>query len=191
MQNPLDEAVERLRADFPGKSRSWIRRAILRLEDVRELKSGLYLVEGRRDLGDWNPFYHVWLSEREGRWYCTCYFSHFGLTRMKGVCTHVAAVMLYRRYKRALERLERRRVYVAEGEVECRGRVEASGELYVRPVVDRLDLTFYVNPKYKILVVSNERRILVKCNGLEVLEVEGEEVPLATARFLVERWRER
>ena len=32
----------------------------------------------------------------------------------------MAAVMLYRRYKKALEKAERRRVYVAEGEAECR-----------------------------------------------------------------------
>ncbi|MEM1606129.1 MAG: SWIM zinc finger family protein, partial [Fervidicoccaceae archaeon] len=116
-----------LRQDFPGKSRSWIKRAIMRLGDVRELKSGLYLVEGRRELGDWKPLYQVWYSERDGKWYCTCYFSHFGFARQRDICTHVAAVLLYRRYKKALEKAERRRVYVAEGEVECRGRLSANG----------------------------------------------------------------
>ena len=190
-RDPLREAVERLRADFPGKSRSWIRRAILRLGDVRELKSGLYIVEGRRELGDWKPLYQVWFSEKEGRWYCTCYFSTFGFARQRDICTHVAAVLLYRRYKKALEKAERRRVYVAEGEVECKGRVEANGELHVKPAVGRVDLTFFASPKYKVLVISDVRRIVVKCNGLEVLELEGEEVPLATAKFLVERFYER
>ena len=190
-RDPLREAVERLRQDFPGKSRSWIRRAIMRLGDVRELKSGLYLVEGRRELGDWKPLYQVWYSEREGRWYCTCYFSQFGFARQRDICTHVAAVLLYRRYKKALEKAERRRVYVAEGEVECKGRVEANGELHLKPAVGRVDLTFFASPKYKVLVVSNTRRIVVKCNGFEVLELEGEEVPLATAKFLVERFYEK
>ena len=190
-RDPLREAVERLRADFPGKSRSWIKRAILRLGDVRELKSGLYLVEGRRELGDWKPLYQVWFSEKEGRWYCTCYFSTFGFARQRDICTHVAAVMLYRRYKKALEKAERRRVYVAEGEVECRGRIEASGELHLKPAVGRVDLTFYASPKYKILVVSDVKRIVVKCNGFEVLELEGEEVPLAAARVIAERWHGR
>lgn len=104
---------------------------------------------------------------------------------------HVAAVMLYRRYKKALEKAERKRVYVAEGEVECKGRIEANGELHIKPAVDRVDLTFFANPKYKILVVSEMRRIVVRCSGYEILELEGEEVPLATAKFLVERFYER
>ncbi|AFA40283.1 hypothetical protein Pogu_2256 [Pyrobaculum oguniense TE7] len=111
--------MERLRADLPGKSRSWIKRAIMRLGDVKELKSGLYLVGGRRELGDWKPLYQVWFSEKESRWYCTCYFSHLGFACQRDVCTHVAAVLLYRRYKKALEKAERRRVYVAEGEVDA------------------------------------------------------------------------
>lgn len=36
----------------------------MRLGDVRELKFGLYLVEGRRELCDWKPLYQVWYSER-------------------------------------------------------------------------------------------------------------------------------
>lgn len=99
--------------------------------------------------------------------------------------------MLYRRYKKALEKAERRRVYVAEAEVECRGRLSANGELYAKPAAERVDLTFYASPRYKILVISITRRIVVKCNGLEVLELVGEEVPLATAKFLVERWHGR
>nr|WP_287070463.1 SWIM zinc finger family protein [Pyrobaculum sp.] len=188
-RDPLREAVERLRQDFPGKSHSWMRRALLRLGDVREVREDLYLVEGRRGLGDWRPLYQVWFSEKEGKWYCTCYFSTFGLRRKKDICTHVAAVLLYRRYKKALERLERRRVYVAEAEVECRQRIAADGEVYVKPVGAR-DLTFYANPRYRVLVISNTRRIVVKCGSYEVAEVEGEEVPLATAKFLAERFYE-
>ena len=190
-RDPMREAITKLREDFPGKSWSWIKRAVLRLGDVREIRDGLYLVEGRRELGDWKPLYQVWYSEREGRWYCTCYFSTFGIRRKRDICTHAAAVMLYRRYKKALEKAERRRVYVAEGEVECKGRVEANGELHIKPAVDKVDLTFYASPRYKILVVSNVKRIVVKCNGLEVLEIEGEEVSQATARFLVERFYEK
>ena len=95
------------------------------------------------------------------------YFSTFGVVRQHGIRTHVAAVTLYRRYKRALERAERRPVYVAE--VECRGKLEADGELHAKPAVTKMDLTFYVSPKYKILVISNTRRIVVKCSGYEGL----------------------
>ncbi|MEM1638013.1 MAG: hypothetical protein QW247_09925 [Pyrobaculum sp.] len=187
----LDAALEELRSLFPGKSKSWLRKAVLRLGDVKEGRDGSYQVEGKRELGDWKPVYLVWYSEEDGRWHCSCYFSHFGFARQRDVCTHVAAVMLYRRYKKALEKAERRRVYIAEGEVECRGRLEANGELYAKPAAERVDLTFYTSPKYKILVISNTRRIVVKCNGFEILEIEGEEVPLATAKFLVERWHGR
>jgi hypothetical protein len=190
-EDPLRRAVESLSSTFPGKSRSWIRRALLRLGDVREVRENLYLVYGRRDLGDWKLQYQVWFSEREGRWYCTCYASAFGFRRRKEICTHIAAVMLYRRYRKALQRLENKRVYVVEAEVECRGRLEADGELYAKPLVEKsgktAKLTFFVNPKYRIVVVSAHRRIAVKCSGHVIYEAEGEEVPLAVAKFLVER----
>jgi hypothetical protein len=190
-QDPLRRAVESLSSTFPGKSRSWIRRAILRLGDVKEVRENLYLVQGRRELGDWKHMYQVWYSEREGRWHCTCYASAFGFRRRKEICTHIAAVMLYRRYRKALEKLENKRVYVVEAEVECRGRLEADGELYVKPLVEKsggvAKLTSFVSPRYRIVVVSAHRRITVKCSGHVIYEAEGEEVPLAVAKFLVEK----
>ncbi|MGC8584340.1 MAG: hypothetical protein ACP5MH_11545 [Thermoproteus sp.] len=185
--DPLRRAVEALRADFPGKSSSWIRRALLRLGDVREVREDLYVVEGRRELGDWKPLYQVWWSEAEGRWLCTCYYTQFGLRRRKDICTHVAAVMLFRRYKRALEGVQRRRVYVAEAVVECRQKITANGELYLKPVGAR-DLAFFASPRYRVFVISEARRIVVKCGSRVVVEAEGEEVPLATAKFLAERY---
>jgi hypothetical protein len=190
-EDPLRRAVESLSSNFPGKPRSWIRRALLRLGDVKEVRENLYLVQGRRELGDWKPLYQVWFSEREGRWLCTCYASAFGFRRRREICTHIAAVMLYRRYRKALEKLENRRVHVVEAEVECPGRLEADGELYVRPLVEKsggvAKLTSFANPKYRIVVVSAHRYITVKCSGHVIYEAEGEEVPLAVARFLVER----
>jgi len=194
LHNPLKRAVESLRDLFPGKSYSWIRRAVLRLGDIKEVREDLYVVYGRRELGDWKPLYQVWFSEREGRWLCTCYFNQFGFRRRKEICTHVAAVMLFRRYRRAVERAENRRVYVAELEVECPGRLDATGELYVKPVVETTGnvakLTSFARPRYRVVVVSAFRRIVVRCAGYVVLEAEGEEVPLAVARYLVERLRE-
>jgi hypothetical protein len=190
-EDPLRRAVESLRENFPGKSYSWIKRALLRLGDVREVRENLYLVYGRRELGDWKPLYQVWFSEGEGRWLCTCYASAFGFRRRREICTHIAAVMLYRRYRKALQQLENRRVYVVEAEVECRGRLEADGELHVKPLVEKsggvAKLTFFASPRYRIVVISTHRRITVKCSGHVIYEAEGEEVPLAVARFLVER----
>jgi len=190
-EDPLRRAVESLREDFPGKSRSWIRRALLRLGDVKEVRENLYLVYGRRELGDWKLQYQVWFSEREGRWLCTCYASAFGFRRRREICTHIAAVMLYRRYRKTLEKLENKRVYVVEAEVECRGRLEADGELYVKPLVEKsggvAKLTSFASPKYRIVVVSAHRRIAVRCSSHVIYEAEGEEVPLAVAKFLVEK----
>jgi len=190
-QDPLRRAVESLSSTFPGKSRSWIRRAILRLGDVKEVRENLYLVYGRRELGDWKPLYQVWFSEREGRWLCTCYLSAFGFRRRREICTHIAAVMLYRRYRKALQRLENKRVYVVEAKVECRGRLEADGELYAKPLVEKsggvAKLTSFASPRYRIVVISAHRRITVKCSGHVIYEAEGEEVPLAVAKFLVEK----
>jgi len=166
----------------------------MRLGDVREAGDGLYVVYGRRELGDWKPLYQVWYSEREGRWHCTCFTSAFGFRRRREICTHIAAVMLYRRYRKALEKLENRRVYVVEAEVECPGRIEANGEVYIKSLVERSGetarLTSFANPKHRIVVISAHRYITVKCSGHVVLEAEGGEVPLAVARFLVERLHE-
>jgi len=87
--DPLRIALEKLKQDFPGKSPSWVKRALLRLPYVREVREGLYVVEGVRELGDWKPLYQVWWSEREKRWECTCYYSTWGWRRRRGICTHV------------------------------------------------------------------------------------------------------
>ncbi|MCC6021406.1 MAG: hypothetical protein LM577_08605, partial [Thermoproteaceae archaeon] len=178
--DPLEIALERLRERFPGKSSSWLRRALLRVGRVRELPGGHYEVEGMPGLGDRRPLYHVWLSR--GRWLCTCYLSPYGWRRSRDICTHVAAVMLYRQYRRELERLGRRRVYVASAEVECPGRLEASGELHAAPAVPEgeiaggaVRLTYFARPRYRVLVISSTRRIVIKCAGHAVMELEGEE----------------
>jgi len=189
-EDPLRRAVESLSSTFPGKSRSWIRRALMRLGDVEEVRENLYVVYGRRELGDWKQMYQVWYSEREGRWYCTCFTSAYGFRRRKEICTHVAAVMLYRRYRRALQRLEDRRVYVAEADVECGETLEANGEIHARPLAPRggaVDLTFFISPRYRVVVISDTRRIAIRCGGRVLYEADGEEVPLAVARVLVER----
>jgi len=190
-EDPLRRAVQSLREDFPGKSYSWIKRALMRLGDVREVRENLYLVYGRRELGDWKPLYQVWFSEREGRWYCTCYASAFGYRRRREICTHIAAVLLHRRDRKTPEKQENRRVYVLEAEVECPGRLEANGELHVKPLVEKsgktAKLTSFASPKNRIVVISTHRRIAVKCSGHVIYEAEGEEVPHAVAKFLVEK----
>ncbi|MEL5850080.1 MAG: hypothetical protein U7M05_12070, partial [Candidatus Igneacidithiobacillus chanchocoensis] len=98
------------------------------------------------------------------------YFSEWGQARARGICTHVAAVMLYRRYRAQLERLKgAEKLYVCTAEVVC-----ASGRLYAREAaeVEREPLALKATPKGKTLVdwgrfsvvaVSRTPEILICC----------------------------
>lgn len=95
----LAEAYRELRAVFPEKSDSWFYRALYRaLAGVEPAGRGRWLVKGFRELGDARPLYNVWVSE--GRYMCDCFFRPHGQARMKSICTHIAAVMLWRRQRK-------------------------------------------------------------------------------------------
>jgi hypothetical protein len=157
----LLRALERL----PRATRGWTRRVVQRLRWVRELGPNHYALEGRPELGDRRPTYYVWL-EGGRRWRCTCQ------TAVWRLCTHIAAVMLYREYRRLLEKAERHVVYVAEAEVECPGRIEANGEAYIKPLGGW---------RYRVFVVSHLRSIRIRCGGYVVYEAEGEKTTYAAA----------
>jgi len=182
----LDRAVERLREKFPGKTHSWVRRVLFRLEDVRELGPGHYAVEGKPELGDRYPAYYVWLEGR--RWRCTCQTTAWGWSR--GICTHVGAVLLYREYRRMLEKAERRVVYVAEAEVECPGSITADGEVYVKPAAGGRGLERFAAARYKVLVISCRREIRIMCGGHVICEAEGVEMPYAAALVAARQFAE-
>ncbi|WP_243675725.1 hypothetical protein [Vulcanisaeta distributa] len=54
-------AIERLRSKFPGKSSSWVRRALKRFESgsVRQVNENAWIVSGDPRLGDKYPSYIV------------------------------------------------------------------------------------------------------------------------------------
>jgi len=185
--DPLRIALERLRRDFPGKSRSWVKRALLRLPYVREVREGLYVVEGVRELGDWKPLYQVWWSEREKRWECTCYYSTWGWRRRRGICTHVASVLLYRRFKRAVEAVENRPVYFASAEVECID-VKVGGVLEYRVVpLERSGtiLDFGKRRKFAVYVMSAEPEVEILCDNAS-LKLQGVKVSYKVAKALLQ-----
>ena len=185
--DPLRIALERLRKDFPGKSRSWVKRALLRLPYVREVREGLYVVEGVRELGDWKPLYQVWWSQREGRWECTCYYSTWGWRRRRGICTHVASVLLYRRFKKAVETVENRPVYFASAEVECAD-VRVSGSLEHRVVpLEKAEslLDFARRRRYVVYIVAEGPSAELLCDGSPV-ELAWERLSLKVAKALME-----
>jgi hypothetical protein len=181
----LDRAVERLREKFPGKTGNWLRRVLLRLDGVKELEPSHYAVEGRPELGDRYPVYYVWLEGR--RWRCTCQTTAWGWAR--DVCSHIGAVLLYREHRRALEKLENRRVYVAEAEVECPGSITADGEVHIKPVGEGRGLGRFAAPRFKVLVISRRRGIKIMCSGHVVYETEGEEMPYAAARVAAQQFQ--
>jgi len=148
----IDLAVERLREDFPNKSKSWIRRALIRFMKgtVREYGEGVWVVKGLTELGDRYPTYVVRL--RDGRYYCSCFESSWGLRRSE-VCTHIAAVILYRNYRKLDSE-----VYASVINIECvdyyleipsefRGRVKVAKSVRVVDATDRL------NPRHRVTYV--------------------------------------
>ncbi|MGC8583401.1 MAG: hypothetical protein ACP5HD_08530 [Thermoproteus sp.] len=173
-----------LRRRFPGKSREWLRRALARVGDVSE-GPGYYVVKGRPELGDRYPQYHVWWSEAERRWLCTCYLTEWGRRRARDICTHVAAVVLYRAH-RSVEAREGR-YYVATAVVECPERPSADGEVYAKPVAGR-SIADYARPRWRIAVVSRRPRVVVTCGGRPVAELDGVEATYGEARVLAEEY---
>jgi len=83
-----------------GKSESWIVRAIVRMFFVKEVRELVWRVKGLPELGDMYDEYLVTFSKDKKRYICSC-FSHgrveWRRRRQKEICTHIAAVILYRR----------------------------------------------------------------------------------------------
>ena len=182
MRDPiLDEALERLRERFPHKSKSWLRRALLRLGDVRRIAPDHYSVEGRPELGDQSPVYYVFRRGR--RWICTCQLTSFAWRRR--LCTHIAAVLLYREHARLVER-GRELVYVAAAEVECRGRITVdAGEVVAKaPLGEGKGLERYASGRYRVVAASRRSEVVVRCDGRVVHEAEGDRMPMAAAMLL-------
>jgi hypothetical protein len=93
----LSQTLRQLYGIFPRES--WLARSLARylLGTVEEQSRHSWLVKGVPELGDKKPFYLVtWAGDK---YECTCYNAPFGWSRRKNICTHIAAVILYRRRK--------------------------------------------------------------------------------------------
>jgi hypothetical protein len=91
----LSEAIRQLYQVFPKEQ--WLVRAVTRylLATVEEQSRHTWLVRGIPELGDKKAYYLV--TQVGDRYECSCYNAPFGWTRRKNICTHIAAVMLYKR----------------------------------------------------------------------------------------------
>jgi SWIM zinc finger. len=149
----IDLAVERLREDFPSKSRSWVRRALIRFMrgTVREFNENTWVVRGLPELGDRYPTYVVRL--RDGRYYCSCFESSWGLRRKSEICTHIAAVILYRNYRKLDSD-----VYASVINIECVDYYleipsELKGKVRIVKSIRVIDSTDRLNPRHRVTYV--------------------------------------
>ena len=101
----LMDALDEVRSKFPGKSKSWYVRAVLRvLSGVKRVRKDHWIVPGSHVLGDYYPYYNVILGS-DGKYVCDCHVHAYGYVRKSRICTHIAAVMVYRRVKVQLKLL--------------------------------------------------------------------------------------
>ena len=186
VEGELEELiVRRLRERFPGKSGSWIRRALRRFESgsVKQISEGVWVVNGDPKLGDKYPTYVV--RFRGGRYYCSCFETRWGLRRGAEICTHIAAVILYREYSRLMQP-----VYAAVLSMECEGDyyLEVLDECvrvtkHVRPLSSDL-----LRPRYKVIyIITSEGPKTVRIRYVCGDEVGEREVVLSkTMKYVTE-----
>jgi hypothetical protein len=184
----IDLAIERLRENFPNKSRSWVRRALIRFMrgTVREFGENVWVVRGLPELGDRYPTYVV--RFKDGRYYCSCFESSWGLRRRSEVCTHIAAVILYRNYKKLDSD-----VYVSVINIECVDYLleipsELKGKVRVVKSVRVVDTTDRLNPRHRVTyVIYADKPMEIKARLICDGEVRELSLRLAkTRRYIIE-----
>jgi len=98
----LCEVLKELRETFPGKSSSWFQRAALRALTVRKVADNVWVVSGFYSLGDNYTRYAVRYDAKEKKYTCDCFLHFMGRVREYKICTHIAAVIIYRKMQRRL-----------------------------------------------------------------------------------------
>ncbi|WP_243676157.1 hypothetical protein [Vulcanisaeta distributa] len=181
-------AIERLRSKFPGKSSSWVRRALRRFKSgsVRQINESTWVVSGDPRLGDEYPSYVV-------RFRMVGIIAHAsrpvgGMRRKSEICTHIAAVILHREYSKLLQP-----IYAAVINMECHGDYHMEvmdKEVKVIKQVKAMS-SGILKPRYKLTyVVVSESPKTVKVRYACGDEVDEQEVTLSkTMRFIVELFR--
>lgn len=95
----LIDSIDFLYEQFPNKSDSWILRAIIRAMLTKQIERNRWRVEGLQELGDLYGYYIVSYYEYPSKYFCTCYNTMYGYVRKAKICTHIAGVILYRRWR--------------------------------------------------------------------------------------------
>ncbi|MCG2867513.1 MAG: hypothetical protein L7H08_08305 [Vulcanisaeta sp.] len=155
VMDAVKASIEELRRRFPGKSRSWLMRSLRRFlnNDIRKLNENVWVVAGRREMGDALPQYVV--RYVNGKYLCDCQASMI----KRRLCTHIGAVILRNIYE-GITRI----VYAATINVKCRDTQlliigENSKDVEIRRIVKDKELKY-------ILMASREMMIkaILACN---------------------------
>jgi len=97
----LCDVVHELLQSFPARE-AWVAKGLARymLKTVHPLSRPprSWTVDGVPALGDSYALYTVWMEG--GRYTCTCFSHSYGYVRRARICTHIAAVMFFRRQRR-------------------------------------------------------------------------------------------
>jgi len=96
------EALRYMYMSFPDKSESWYVRCLTRYMLGITHSGKTWIVKGYRELGDYYPYYYVNYLPKAEKYFCTCFLNRFGKIREKKICTHIGAVILYRKIWRKL-----------------------------------------------------------------------------------------
>ena len=96
-------SIEKLKEKFPKKSSSWIIRAAIRvMAGIYQLSDHVWKVPGLAELNDHYTWYYVWFDKKESTYKCDCYNHSWGLYRKYRICTHVAAVLVFKEMNRLM-----------------------------------------------------------------------------------------
>ena len=96
------EALRYMYMSFPDKSESWYIRCLTRYMLGITQSGKTWIVKGYRELGDYYPYYYVNFLPKAEKYFCTCFLNRYGKIREKKICTHIGAVILYRKIWRKL-----------------------------------------------------------------------------------------
>lgn len=88
--------VEKLLELMEVKGDSWVKRSITRMYDVYKCGKNMWVVRGKRRLGDGEAIYVVEFDEERGSFKCTCHqpYKPYAKSR-KRACSHVGACLFH------------------------------------------------------------------------------------------------
>jgi hypothetical protein len=153
---------------------------------VGEFNENTWVVRGSPELGDRYPTYVV--RFKENKYQCSCFESNWGLRRKSEICTHIAAVILYRNYRKLDSD-----VYASVINIECTDYYleipsELKGKVRVVKSVRVVDSSDRLNPRHRVTYViyadePMEIKARLACDG----DVRELSLRLArTRRYIVE-----